>query len=37
VHAQCRYMLLHDNLINSARGVLVCSGGVLNFDMVKRV
>jgi hypothetical protein len=37
VCVQCRYMLSRNNLINGVHGVLVCVGGVLNFDMVQCV
>jgi hypothetical protein len=35
VRAQCGYMLSRDNLVNGARRVLVCGGGVLNSGMVQ--
>jgi hypothetical protein len=34
VHAQCGYMLSHNNLVNGVRRVLVRSGGVIKFGMV---
>jgi hypothetical protein len=37
VHAQCRYMLSCDSLVNGACRVLVHGGGVLNSGMVQRV
>jgi hypothetical protein len=37
VHAQCRYMLSHNNLVSRARRVLVRGGNVLNSVMEQRV
>jgi hypothetical protein len=34
VRAQCGYMLSRDNLVNDARRLLVCGGGIQNFGMV---
>jgi hypothetical protein len=37
VRTQCGYMLSRDSVVNCARRIFVCSGGILNFGMVQRV
>jgi hypothetical protein len=37
VHAECGYILSHDNLVNGVHRLLVYSGGVLKVGMVQRI